>query len=74
MDLSQSSSHSLREKNRAPNVQLPKMSSGSGYTLTRDVAQTHFRKTESTGNHPHQNVLVTRTQVKTLHKQETSFI
>jgi hypothetical protein len=38
------------------------------------LAQTHFRKMESTRNHPHQNVAVTRTQVKTLHKQRTSFI
>jgi hypothetical protein len=37
------------------------------------LAQTHFRKME-TRNHPHQNVLVTRTQVKTLHKQQTSLI
>jgi hypothetical protein len=38
------------------------------------LAQTHFRKTETTRNHPHQNVLVNRTQVKTLHKQQTSHI
>jgi hypothetical protein len=31
-----------------------------------------FPKKESTRNHPHQNVLVTRTQVKTLCKQHTS--
>jgi hypothetical protein len=37
-------------------------------------ALTHFRKTETTRNHPHQNVLVTRTQVKTLHKQQTTHI
>jgi hypothetical protein len=37
-------------------------------------AQTHFHKTETTRNHPHQNVLVIRTQVKTLHKQQTSLI
>jgi hypothetical protein len=36
------------------------------------LAQTHFRKMESTRNYPHQTVLVTRTQVKTLHKQQTS--
>jgi hypothetical protein len=35
------------------------------------LAQTHFRKTETTRNHPHQNVLVTRTKVKTL--QATNF-
>jgi hypothetical protein len=35
------------------------------------LAQTHFHETE-TGNHPHQNVLVTRTKVKTLYKQQTS--
>jgi hypothetical protein len=28
------------------------------------LAQTHFRKTETTTNHSHQNILVTRTQVK----------
>jgi hypothetical protein len=36
------------------------------------LVQTYFRKTETTRNHPHQNVLVTRTQVKTLYKQQTS--
>jgi hypothetical protein len=36
------------------------------------LAQTHFRNTETTRNLPHQNVLVTRTQVKTLYKQQTS--
>jgi hypothetical protein len=38
------------------------------------LAQTHFRKTETTRNHPHQTVLVTRTKVKTLYKQQTSHI
>jgi hypothetical protein len=38
------------------------------------LAQTHFRKTKTTRNHPHQTVLVTRTKVKTLHKQQTSHI
>jgi hypothetical protein len=38
------------------------------------LAQTHFCKTETTRNHPHQNVLVTRTQVKTLYKQQTPHI
>jgi hypothetical protein len=38
------------------------------------LEQTHFRKTETTRNHPHQNVLVTWTQVKTLLKQQTSHI
>jgi hypothetical protein len=38
------------------------------------LAQTHFRKTETTRNRPHQNVLVTRTKVKTLYKQQTSHI
>jgi hypothetical protein len=38
------------------------------------LAQTHFRKTETTRNHRHQNVLVTRTKVKTLYKQQTSHI
>jgi hypothetical protein len=36
--------------------------------------QTHFRKTETTRNYPHQNMLVTRIQVKTLYKQQTSLI
>jgi hypothetical protein len=35
------------------------------------LAQTQFHKTETTRNHPHQSVLVTRTQVKTLYKQQT---
>jgi hypothetical protein len=51
-----------------------KMSSILGYTLTGDLPQIHFRKTETTRNHPHQNVLVTRTQVKTLYNQQTSHI
>jgi hypothetical protein len=38
------------------------------------LAQTHFRKTETTRNHAHQNVLVTQTKVKTLYKQQTSHI
>jgi hypothetical protein len=33
-----------------------------------------FGKRETTRNHPHQNVLVTRTQFKTLYKQQTSLI
>jgi hypothetical protein len=46
------------------------MSSILGYTLTGDLpAQTHFRKTVTTRNHPYQNVLVTQTEVKTLYKQ-----
>jgi hypothetical protein len=36
------------------------------------LVQTHFRKTETIRNHRHENVLVTRTQVKTLYKQQTS--
>jgi hypothetical protein len=39
------------------------------------LAQTHFHKTETTNKYPHQNhqnILVTRTQVKTLHKQQTN--
>jgi hypothetical protein len=32
------------------------------------MAKTNFRKTETTRNHRHQNVLVTQTQVKSLHK------
>jgi hypothetical protein len=38
------------------------------------LTQTHFRNWEATRNHPHQNVWVTRTQVKTLYKQKTSHI
>jgi hypothetical protein len=38
------------------------------------LAQTHFHKTETTRNQPYQNVLVTRTKVKTLYKQQTSHI
>jgi hypothetical protein len=38
------------------------------------LAQTHCRKTETTRNYPHQNVLVTWTQVKTLYKQQTYLI
>jgi hypothetical protein len=34
----------------------------------------HFLKTETIRNLPHQNVLVTRTQVKTRYKQQTSHI
>jgi hypothetical protein len=33
-----------------------------------------FEKPETTKNHPHQNVLITRTKVKTLYKQQTSHI
>jgi hypothetical protein len=36
------------------------------------LAQRHFRNTETNRNHPHQIVLVTRTQMKTIHKQQTS--
>jgi hypothetical protein len=42
--------------------------------LETHLAQTHFRKPETTRNHPHQNVLVTRMKVKTLYKQQTSHI
>jgi hypothetical protein len=38
------------------------------------LAQTHFRKTETTRTHPHQNVLVTRTKVKIIYKQQISHI
>jgi hypothetical protein len=38
------------------------------------LVQTHFCKMKTTRNHPHQNALVTRTQVKTLHKPQTSHI
>jgi hypothetical protein len=63
--------------NHINNEQLPpekNMSSISGCTLKTYLALTHFRKMETTGNHPHQNVLVTRTQVKTLYKQQSSQI
>jgi hypothetical protein len=44
-----------------------------GLHLNRRLTCTkHFRKTETARNPPHQNVLVTRTQIKTLHKQQTS--
>jgi hypothetical protein len=38
------------------------------------MTQTHFRKTEVTRNHPHQNVLVTWTKVKTLYTQQTAHV
>jgi hypothetical protein len=54
------------------NAQLPQEEDGKylGPHLWQEtyLAQTHFRKTETTRNHPHQNVLVTRMQVKTLYK------
>jgi hypothetical protein len=34
------------------------------------IPRLFFRKTETTKNHPHQNILVTRTEVKTLYKQK----
>jgi hypothetical protein len=37
------------------------------------LAQTNFRKTETTRIHPHQNLLVTRTQVKKNSLQATNF-
>jgi hypothetical protein len=57
-------------------VQLPKkMSSILGYTLTEDLTGANtFSKNRKTGNHPHKNVLVTPTKVKTLYKQQTSHI
>jgi hypothetical protein len=39
-----------------------------------NLAQTHIHKTEATGNDAHQNALATRTEVKTLHKQQNSHI
>jgi hypothetical protein len=42
----------------------------SDYTLRGDLPG----KTETTRNHPHQNVLVTRRKVKTLYKQQTFHI
>jgi hypothetical protein len=38
------------------------------------LAQTHFHKTATTKNHPHQNVLVTQMQVKTLQATNFSYI
>jgi hypothetical protein len=38
------------------------------------VWQTHFRKSETTRNHSHQNVWDNRMQVKIIHKQQTSNI
>jgi hypothetical protein len=47
------------------------MSSISGYTLTDDLPGINtFSQNRTTRNRPHQNVLVTRTQVKTLLKQQ----
>jgi hypothetical protein len=51
------------------------MSSISGCTLTGDLpGQTHIRKTETSGNEAHQNVLAIWTQVKTLHKQQNPHV
>jgi hypothetical protein len=45
------------------------MSRTSGYTLTGDLPGTqHFSKTETTRNHPHQNVMLTWAQVSTSNK------
>jgi hypothetical protein len=42
------------------------VSSISGYNMTRVyLAQTHFRKWEAAGNCPHQNILVTWTELST---------
>jgi elongation factor P--beta-lysine ligase len=38
------------------------------------VVQAHFRKTETTRNHPHKSVMVAWMQVKALNKQQTSHI
>jgi hypothetical protein len=56
------------------NVQLPKNEEVEYLGLhldRRHLAQTNFRKAETTRNHPHQNVLITQMQVKTL--QTTNF-
>jgi hypothetical protein len=73
--------HYIEEKRSPPVrlniVQLPQEEDvkylGTPWQETH-LAQTHFRKTERTRNHPHQNVLATQTKVKTLYKQQTSHI
>jgi hypothetical protein len=51
------------------------MSCISGCTLTGDLSgATHIRKIEATAKDPNLNVLVTWTQIKTFHKQQTSHI
>jgi hypothetical protein len=47
-------------------VQIPQEEDVKYLGLHLDRSTTHFRKMETTRNHPHQNVLVTWTQVKTL--------
>jgi hypothetical protein len=56
------------------NVQFTQMSSTSRYTLTGDLpgTNTFLQNRKKTRNPPHQNVLVSRTQVKILYKQQTS--
>jgi hypothetical protein len=72
-----------RERSKSMKGINGKESGGKGWTKeiisvelqrTSPLAQTHFRKTETTRNHPHQSVLITPTKVKTLHKQQTSHI
>jgi hypothetical protein len=56
-------------------VQLPQEENVINLGLHLDMAlKKHFRKTETTRNHPHQDVLVTRRKVKILYKQQTSHI
>jgi hypothetical protein len=85
MDPSRSTSHSLEEKKYDPlpsvhinNVQLPPETIVKylGPHLDRRFTwHKHiFAKRKQRWNTPHQNVLVTRTQVKTLYKQQTSLI
>jgi hypothetical protein len=59
------------------NVQLPQEEYIKYLGLHLDRRLTwhkQFLKMERARNHPHQNVLVTRTKVKTLYKQQTSHI
>jgi hypothetical protein len=78
MDPSGSMSHSPHEEKRAPgpykqsetSPRKCKVSLVAPWQETY-LVQTHFRKTEKTTNHPHQNLLVTGTKIKALHKKQT---
>jgi hypothetical protein len=76
-----STKHSLHEEKRAPGPYKQCVTPPRWYQVPRGthwqetyLAQTHFCKMETTRNHPHQNVLVTPTKVKTLYKQQTLHI